>query len=204
VILTVLAARPLDPSPDEARSLMRRELLNPEYYQDNLIQRLLDWLVRQLDRGINAAVDLPAASAFAAMLIAVLLVGGLVWLVSRAQRTARLPRKMPSVFTDEAITAAQLRARAEEALAAGRTEDAVADGFRALAVRQAERGRLDDTPGTTAQEAARVLAGEYPGYGARVGGSAALFDAVIYGDRSATRDQAVDVLELDDELGARR
>jgi hypothetical protein len=204
VTLAVLAARPLDPSPDEARSLMRRELLNPEYYQDNLIQRLLDWLVRQLDRGISAAVDLPAASAFAAMLIAVLLVGGLVWLVSRAQRTARLPRKAPSVFTDEAITAAQLRARAEAALAAGRTEDAVADGFRALAVRQAERGRLDDTPGTTAQEAARVLAGEYPGYGARVGVSATLFDAVIYGDRSATRDQAVDVLELDDELGARR
>ena len=204
MILTVLATRPLDPSPDEARSLMRRELLNPEYYQDNLIQRLLDWLVRQLDRGINAAVDLPAASAFAAMLIAVLLVGGLVWLISRAQRTARLTRKPPSVFTDEVITAAQLRARAEEALAAGRAEDAVADGFRALAVRQVERGRLDDTPGTTAQEAARALADEYPGYGARVGGSATLFDAVIYGDRSATRDQAVDVLELDDELGARR
>jgi len=204
VIQAVLATRPLDPSPEEARSLMRRELLKPEYFDDNLVQRFLDWLLRQIDRGISAAVDFPAASTFAAMLIAVLLVGGLIWLVSRAQRTARLPRKAPSVFTDEAITAAQLRARAEAALAAGRTEDAVADGFRALAVRQVERGRLDDTPGTTAQEAARALAGEYPGYGARVGGSAALFDAVIYGDRSATHAQAVDVLELDDELGARR
>jgi hypothetical protein len=204
VILAVLVARPLDPSPDEARSLMRRELLKPEYYEDNVIQRLLDWLFRQIDRGIDAAINLPAANTFAAMLIGVLLVGGLVWLVSRAQRTARMPEKKRSVFTDEAITAAQLRARAEAALAAGRTEDAVADGFRALAVRQVERGRLDDTPGTTAQEAARALAGEYPAFGARVGGSAALFDAVIYGDRSATRDQAVAVLELDDELGARR
>lgn len=204
MILAGLAAQPLDPSPDEARSLMRRELLKPEYYEDNLIQRLLDWLFRQLDRGIDAAINLPAANTFAAMLIAVLLVGGLVWLASRAQRTARMPHKTRSVFTDEVITAAELRARAEAALAAGRTEDAVADAFRAMAVRQVERGRLDDTPGTTAQEAARSLAGEFPALGARVGGSAALFDAVMYGDRSATRDQAVAVLELDDELGAKR
>ncbi len=204
MIPAALAARPFDPSPDEARSLMRRELVKPEYHDDNVIQRLLEWLFDQLDRGIAAAVDLPAASTFAAMLIAVLLVGGLAWLASRAQRSARVPRKAPSVFTDEPITAAQLRARAEAALADGRIEDAVADGFRALAVRQVERGRLDDTPGTTAQEAARALAGEYPALGARVGGSASLFDAVLYGDRPATRDQAVDVLELDDELGARR
>ena len=204
MILAALTARPLDPSPGEARSLMRRELVKPEYYDDNVIQRLLEWILDQLDRGIAAAVDLPAASAFAAMLIAVLLVGGLAWLASRAQRSVRMPRTAPSVFTDEAITAAQLRARAEAALADGRNEDAVADGFRALAVRQVERGRLDDTPGTTAQEAARALAGEYPPLGARVGGSAALFDAVLYGDRPATRDQAVDVLELDDELGAKR
>jgi len=204
VIQTVLAARALDPTPDEARSKVRRELLNPEYYQDNWIQRLLDWLARQLGRGIDVATNLPAASTFAAMLIAVLLVGGLVWLASRAQRSASTPRAKASIFTEEIITAAQLRARAEAALADGRTEDAVADGFRALAVRQVERGRLDDSPGTTAQEAARALAGEYPGLRARFGGSAELFDAVIYGDRSATRDQAVDVLELDDELGGRR
>lgn len=204
MILAVLPARPLDPSPGEARSLMQRELVKPEYYEENVMQRLLDWLFEQIDRGISAAVDLPAASTFAAMLIFVLLVGGLVWLASRAQRTARTPRKAPSVFTDEVITASQLRARAEAALAEGRTEDAVADGFRALAVRQVERGRLDDSPGTTAQEAARALAGEYPALGARFGRAAALFDAVLYGDRSAGRDQAVDVLELDDELGARR
>jgi len=119
-------------------------------------------------------------------------------------RRQDIKRAKASVFTEETITAAQLRARAEAALADGRTEDAVADGFRALAVRQVERGRLADTPGTTAQEAARALAGEYPGLRARVGGSAELFDAVIYGDRSATRDQAVDVLELDDELKGRR
>lgn len=204
MILAALATRPLDPSPGEARSLMRRELVKPEYYEDNVIQRVFDWIIEQLDRGISAAVDLPAANTFAAMLIAVLLGGGLVWLASRAQPAARLPRKAPSVFTDEVITAAELRARAEAALADGRTEDAVADGFRAMAVRQVERGRLEDSPGTTAQEAARALASEYPALRARFRGSAMLFDAVLYGDRSATRDQAVDVLGLDDELRVRR
>ena len=194
----------LDPSPAEAESSLRRELLKPEYYQDNWVLRLFDWLARQLDRGMDAAVAFPAASTFAAMLIAILLVGGLVWLASRAQRSVRAPRANSFVVTDEPVSAADLRARAEEALAEGRTEDAVADGFRALAIRQVERGRLEDTPGTTAQEAARALAEEYPGLGERVGGSAKLFDAVIYGDRPATRDQAVDVLELDEELGSRR
>lgn len=200
----ILAVIPLDPSPDEARSLLRRELLSPEYYEDDWIARLLDWLNRQLNRGIDAAVEIPALGTFAAMLIAVLLLGAIVVLISRARRSVRTPRARTAVLTDELITAAQLRARADAALADGRTEDAVADGFRALAVRQVERGRLEDTPGTTAQEAARALTAEYPGFGPRVGGSAALFDSVLYGDRPATRDQAVDVLELDDELGSRR
>ena len=72
------------------------------------------------------------------------------------------------MLTDEAITAAELRARAEAALAEGRHEDALVDGFRALAVRQVERGRLDDTPGATAHEVAGVLAREYPDRGPRV------------------------------------
>ncbi len=202
--LTAVVTGPIDPSPDEARSLMQRELLKPEYYEDDLILRLLNWLDRLLSRGIDAAIDLPAVSVFAAMLIAVLLMGGLAWLVSRAQGAARAPRGTHAVLTDEVITAAQLRARAQAALADGRHEDAMTDGFRALAVRQVERGRLDNSPGTTAQEAARALGGEYPSFRTRIGGTAALFDAVMYGDRAASRDQAADVLELDDEIGSRR
>ena len=46
------AARP--PGGDDARSLLRRELLHPEYHQDNLVLRLIDWLSRLLDRGLAA------------------------------------------------------------------------------------------------------------------------------------------------------
>lgn len=204
ILTPVDVTRAIDPGPEEARSLMRRELLDPQYYRDDLIGRLIAWLDRQLSRGIDAAINLPAFGTFAAMLIAVLLIGGLAWLLSRTRRSAGAAREKHSVLTDEVITAAQLRARAEAALAAGRLEDAMTDGYRALAVRQVERGRLDNTPGTTAQEAARALGGEYPSHRSRIGGTAVLFDAVLYGDRPATRAQAVDVLELDDEIGSRR
>lgn len=203
-MITLVLDRALEPSPDEASSLLRRELLKPEYFEGNWVDRLLGWLDRLLSRGIEAANDISALSTFAAMLVAVLLIGGLAWLIARTRHSTRTPSAKHAVLTDEVVTAAQLRARAEAALSDGRNEEALVDGFRALAVRQVERGRLDDTPGTTAQEAARVLSREYPDQRSRVDGSAALFDSVLYGDRPATRGQAVHVLELDDELRSKR
>ena len=195
---------PLVPSPDEARSALRRELLNPDYYEGNLIQRLLTWLRRTIDKGVNAAVDLPPLQTFAAMVIAVLLIGTLVWLAGRARASARAPHEGQAVLTDEVISASALRARAEAALAEGRHESALVDAFRALAARQVERGRLDETPGATAHEVAGALAMEYPERGDRVNAAGSRFDSVLYGDRAATREQALDVLALDDDLAVRR
>jgi hypothetical protein len=200
----ILPDPPLVPSPDDARSALRRELIKPDYYEGNLVERLITWLERTLGEGVDAAVDLPPAQTFAAMLIAVLLVGALVWLASKARTGARAPREDQAVLTDEEITAAGLRARADAALAEGRHEDAVLNGFRALTARQVERGRLDDTPGATAHEVAGVLAREFPGERARVDRAASLFDSVLYGDRPATREQALDVVALDDDLAVLR
>jgi hypothetical protein len=108
------------------------------------------------------------------------------------------------VLTEEVISADELRTRAEAALEAGRFEEAVVDGFRAVAVRQVERGRLPDTPGATAHEVAVALAGEYPPRAEQVHRGARLFDEVLYGERPATREQASSVLALDDDLVARR
>ena len=109
-----------------------------------------------------------------------------------------------AVLTDEVISADELRARAEAALAEGRHEDAVVDGFRAVATRQVERGRLADTPGATAHEVAVALGREFPHLRQRVEDGGTLFDAVLYGDRPATAAQARAVLALDDELLVRR
>ncbi len=195
---------PLVPSPEEAESLLRRELIKPEYHEQNVLQQILSWIDRRVTSGLDAASNTPPLSAFAAMVVLVLLVGAIVWMLSRARATARTDREQRAVLTDERISAAELRARAEQAFAEERYEDAVVDAYRALAVRQVERGRLDDTPGATAHEVARALAAEYPHQRPRVDTSAALFDAVLYGDRPATSDQAAGVLALDDELATVR
>lgn len=195
---------PLVPTPDEARSKLRRELLRPEYNEQNLVQRFLSWAERQLGKGLDAAADAPPLSTLASMVILVCLVGLLGWLLSRARRTARTREADRAVLTDEVISADELRARAEAALAEGRHEDAVVDGFRAVATRQVERGRLADAPGATAHEVAVALGREFPHLRQQVDSCGALFDAVLYGDRPATAAQAESVLALDDELLVRR
>lgn len=195
---------PLDPSGAEARSKLRRELLHTEYHQQNFFQQLVDWLLRKVGNGLGRASDAPPLSTFMAMVILVALVVALVWLVSRARQSAHEKDGKHAVLTQEVITADELRARAESALEAGRFETAVVDGFRAVAVRQVERGRLSDTPGATAHEVAEALAREYAAMADRVHGSARLFDEVLYGDRPATHEQARSVLALDDDLLVRR
>jgi Domain of unknown function (DUF4129) len=198
------ADAPLDPSAEEARSWLQRELLHPEYHQQNLVEELVTWLQRQVSSGLAIAAQATLLSTLAAMLIFLLLIGGLVWLLSRIQTNRRARLSVGPVLDEDVITAAELRARAEAALAGGRTEEALVDGFRALAVRQVERGRLEDSPGATAHEVAVSLAGEYPQHGERVGDNARLFDLVLYGDRPATPEQATGVLTLDDDLAATR
>ncbi len=195
---------PLLPGPDEARSKLRRELLRPEYNEQNLVQRFLTWVERQLGKGLDAAATAPPLSTLAALLVLVALIALLGWLLSRAKRTARTGEEARAVLTDEVITADELRARAESALADGRHEDAVVDAFRAVATRQVERGRLVDAPGATAHEVALALGHEFPHLRDRLDAGGLLFDAVLYGDRPASAVQARSVIALDDELLVRR
>jgi hypothetical protein len=195
---------PLDPSGDEGRRLLRAELLHREYHQQDLWQRLSDWLSRLFDRSVGAASGVSGVTVFVTLLISALLVTGLLVLLSRLRRDRRQRLRPEALLTDDRLPAAELRRRAEASLAEGRHEEAVVDGFRAIATRQIERGRLDDQPGATAHEVAARLAASYPDVGSRVGRSADLFDATMYGDRPATRDDATDVLALDDTLAGVR
>lgn len=201
LLLTRTADPPVTPSPDEARSWVGRELLRPEYHDQNWLQRLLAWLQRTLDSWVTTASNAPLLATLAAMAIGLALVVGLALLLSRArrQRTAAGEPGAGPLGVDS-LTARELRQRARQALADGRPGDAVLDGFRALAVRQVERQRLDDAPGATADEVARALGSTYPERRAALDDSARLFDLVLYGGRPATADQATGVLALDEEL----
>jgi hypothetical protein len=194
----------LRPSGEEGRHLLRQELLHDEYHHRHLLQRLLAWLWRRLSDGVGAASGTSATTTLVTMLLAVVLVVGLALLLSRVRRDRRRRTPTAAVLHDDRPTAAELRARAEAALAQGRLADAVTDGFRALAVRQVERGRLTDQPGATAREVAATLATAYPDHAAGVARSAELFDATMYGHRPASPDDASRVLALDDVLAGAR
>jgi hypothetical protein len=203
-VVLLPAEPPLVPAPDDARSRLRRELLDPAYHQQDLLQRLLTWVDRRLSGLLDATSRAPEVSTVVAMVVLVALALGLGLLVSRVRRHARAESTDRAVLTGEAVTARELRERAEAALAAGRHEEAVVEGFRALTLRQVERGRLPDTPGATSHEVARALAGEHPEHAVRIDHVALLFDRVLYGEHRTDRDAAAGVLGLDDALTERR
>ncbi|HEY1133016.1 MAG TPA: DUF4129 domain-containing protein [Nocardioides sp.] len=197
---------PLEPTPEEAREALREELLRPEYQDTDLLQRLRDWIVEHLGEPDRAPdpTGFGLAQSVASWVVMIALVLVLAWLLSRARLSSRERTARRSLFGEEVVSAAELRRRAERALAEGRHEDAVLDGYRALALRQIEIGVIEDVPGATAGEVARALAAELPARGAEVLAVGHLFDEVLYGDRPADSEKARGVLALDDALAGVR
>ena len=171
-----------------------------ERQDDALLTRFVDWLREQLSDGVAAASASPPLTTLAAMLLLVLLVIALGWLLSQARLGARSAADRAGVLADEGLTATELRARAEAALADGRPAAALVDAFRALARRQIERGRIDDRPGATAHELSDVLGAAFPPLRDRLVAAGRSFDVVLYGGRPATVEQVRALLDLDDEL----
>jgi hypothetical protein len=193
-------AAPLDPTPDEARGWLRDELLKPAYHQENVLQQLRNWFSDLFDRTSRAAASTPPLVDAAALLIFALLVVGLIWLLSRVRVSRRARSEAGPVLEESGVSAAELRRRAEEALGAGRYAEAAIGAFRALVVRQIERGRLDDLPGMTAHEVALALDGTFPDRRERIDEAGRIFDLVRYGRRTPTAEQVRQVLDLDDDL----
>ena len=86
-----------------------------------------------------------------------------------------------------ARSAAEHRADAERAAAAGDWEEAVRQRFRALVRALEERDVLDERPGRTADEAAAEAARSMPASAAELAWAARQFDDVAYGGRHATQ-----------------
>src|SRR5690606_33534144 len=109
-------------------------------------------------------------------------------------------RRAAAVLADRSLSPGDHRRAAVAAAAAGNHDAALASWFRAL-VRQAEvRTVLDVRPGRTATEAAHALTATFPAEHEPLHRSAYLFNAVVYGDRPATAEQAESVRVLDARL----
>lgn len=195
---------PVRPSGDEARDWLREELAHPDYHERSLFEEVLDWLVRTFSDGVERAGEIPPVSIAAAVLAFFALVVAVLLLLSRARRDRARRATDRAVLTEEVVTAAELRRRAEAARAGGRHDDALVDGFRALTLRQQEDGRLQPTPGATAHEIAAELGRSFPSLAGRLDSSARAFEEVRYGQLPAGADRVDAVLALDDELARTR
>lgn len=193
--------RGLDPQPAEARKWLSDELQRSDYrnpWLDSAVRWLMDQLAK-LFEGANKLAN-SGVSLVVTVLLALVTIAILVWVIPRVRRDSVVGHREGAVLLDPTIAAGTYRGLAARAFADGRYDDAVLDGFRAIAKDTSDRTLLDDSPGRTAHEVSLGLARPFPDLAERLVQSANVFDAVRYGHRRATADQAGQVLRLDAEL----
>jgi hypothetical protein len=193
--------RSLDPSPAEARKWLSDELHRSDYHNPWL-ESSLRWIVDQLSKLLDGANKLAngGLSLVVTVLVALVTIALLVWVLPRVRREPGVAHPDGAVIGDPTITAGTYRDLAARALADGRYDAAVLEGFRAIAKDMSDRTLLDDAPGLTAHEVSLELSRPFPDFAGRLAQAANLFDAVRYGHRGANQDGAAQVLRLDSEL----
>lgn len=193
---TLLASVPVDPDAPTARRWVVEELARPEYHTGrSLLQRLMDAISDFLSRLTSTGSGrLPMVLLAVAVLVAVA-VG--FWLVGPVRLRHRAAGADDSgVMADDTRTAAQMRGDATDAFAAGRWDEAVAHGFRAVIRTLEERVIISEQAGRTAHDAANAAAEAIGSLSTELHAASAVFDAVVYGSLPATSTQAERVLTL--------
>ena len=196
-------ARGLSPTPPQARTWLRQELLGSDY-QSSWLDSTGRWISEQLNKLLHAAGSLSAISPVITALIAVTVIVLLAWILPRVRREPAIAPTAGAVLDDVTLTPRAYRDLAAQAFREGRYDDAVLDGYRAIAKDMCDRGVLDDAPGRTAHEVSLALAPPFPDRADRLAQAAHLFDSVRYGHRRANADQAGRIRRLDSELAATR
>ncbi|MFQ6171937.1 DUF4129 domain-containing protein [Oryzobacter sp. R7] len=193
------AAPPLDPTSPEARQWLEDELRKGMYHeQPSLLERLWTWLVELLGSTGSASL-LPSWTIWLVAALGIAVVAFVLARTLRAERRMTGARR-EGVLDGPVRSAAEHRALAREALAAGDHDTAVLEAYRAIARAAVERTVLDDLPGRTAHEVAVQLGPVFPAEAARLAAAADAFDAVRYGRRPATAGSAREVVALDEAL----
>ncbi|MBF4574411.1 DUF4129 domain-containing protein [Herbiconiux sp. VKM Ac-1786] len=199
---------PVEPGADEAREWMIGELSKPPYqaaqptWFDLLSRAIGDWFssLRVPDgSGLGGLIPLIGVVIVVVVLVVVFLVYG------RPRLNRRSRAEIGGLFgTDDTRSAAELRASAARAAAAGDFTVAVEEAFRGLARGLTERTIVTTSPGTTAQDFSRRAGSSFPAALGELADGAALFDGVRYLDRSADRADYDRIVALDRRLQTER
>jgi hypothetical protein len=188
---------PVDLGRDEAREAAVRELSDPAYVSDdpNPLQRALDWILDRLGELFAGAGGMSGFTAIAIIVAVVVLIVIIIRL--RTGRTGRALRSGAKVFGSTVMTAAEHRAAAEKAAAAGDLAEAVRERFRAVVRELEQRGVLDARAGRTVDEVAFEAGRALPVLADDLRGAAVQFDDVWYGGRPATAEGYQLVVSVD-------
>jgi Domain of unknown function (DUF4129) len=197
---------PIDIGRDTAAAAARTELSKPVYAQGrpSVEQRVIAWLVGKVAQAIGTLASVAFGSLLGVIVLVALLALVVVVILRRTGPMRRSMREETTLFVGLARSAAQYRADADAAAAAGNWDEAVRQRFRALVRSLEERDILDARPGRTADEAATDAARALPSCAVGLRAAARSFDDVAYGARA--RDQHADAAlrELDRQLAAAR
>lgn len=191
---------PVDLGRDEAREAAARELSDPAYVSDdpNPLQRAIDWILDRLGELFAGAGGMSGITAVT-VIVAVLVIIAIV-IRLRTGRTGRALRSGDKVFGSTVMSAAEHRAAAEKAAAAGDLAEAVRERFRAVVRELEQRGVLDARAGRTVDEVAFEAGRALPVLADDLRGAAVQFDDVWYGGRPATVEGYQQVVSVDGKV----
>jgi hypothetical protein len=194
-----LLAGPASPArdPDSIRRAAHAILAQPEFRSipPSVVDRVRHWLGQQasklLDETLSGHLSVIGAG------VLVLIVGLLVWLVVRGVRNLRADpaARGPAVASTRRPPADWL-AEASACEARGDWRGGLRARYRALVAELSRRGLVDEIPGRTTGEYRAEVAAHLPGAAVEFGTATDLFEAAVYGHRSAGPDDTNEIREL--------
>ena len=189
----------LDPSSEEARRWLARELARAEY-QEPLLDRIGTWVRDLLGAVDEAASRVGLIDPRLALVLLVVVVGMLALALSRLRRNVGGTTSAGAVFGDVRRTAQEHRDAAQEAASRGDWDEVVLEAVRAVAAGLAERGLLAEQSDLTVHELTGQAAAAYPALADRLRTTGRVFDETRYGGRPADEARALEALAVEREV----
>ncbi len=187
---------------EDAADRAARELLDPQYADEALLDRLYRYFNQFLGDLMDGVAGGGTTGGIIAAVLIVLILLAVAALVGWQLRRAGRRRAMAAgaLFDERATTAAEHRQRAERLASEGHWTEAVQERLRAIARDLEERALVDGMPGRTADELATEAGTALPGFAAELTAAARSFDEVTYGGVAGTSAAYTTMTDLDERL----
>ncbi len=188
----------IDIDREAAHEAAQRELAKPIYPRASLSDRIAEWFNDLMYRMVNAGAELPGGW-FTIVLLGILALAAMTVAVRIARRTMGSPDDR-QFYGGGTLSAAEHRARAEQAAIRADWTTAIKQRLRAIGRQLEQDGALNPVPGRTAGELANETGRVLPGFAAEIASAAAIFDDVAYGERPGAEPDYRMIAELDDRV----